>query len=40
MGVRAAQIAAAECAIFRVLGAASRVRPAQLAGELRWQLCW
>lgn len=40
MGVRAAQAAAAEFAIFRVLGADSRLTPAQLAGELNWQHYW
>ena len=40
MGVRAAQVAAAEFAIFRVLGAGSRVAPAQLASELNWQRYW
>lgn len=37
IGVRAAQVAAAEFAIFRVLGVDSRVSPAQLANDLMWQ---
>ena len=36
-GARAAQVAAAEFAIFRVLGPQSRVSPDRLAGELNWQ---
>ena len=39
-GARAAQLAAAEYAIFRVLGPQSRVSPAKLAGELKWQEHW
>ena len=40
VGARAAQLAAAEFAIFRVLGPASRVSPDQLASELKWQEHW
>ena len=36
-GSRAAQVAAAEFAIFRVLGPQSRVSPDRLAQELTWQ---
>ncbi len=36
-GARAAQVAAAEFAIFRVLGPRSRVTPERLAAELDWQ---
>jgi len=39
-GARAAQLAAAEFAIFRVLGPASPVNPAGLARELTWQEYW
>jgi len=39
-GLRAAQTAAAEYAIFRVLGAENRVSPARLAQELTWQPYW
>jgi hypothetical protein len=39
-GSRAAQSAAVEFAIFRVLGSDSRVRPEQLAKELIWQAYW
>ena len=39
-GSRAAQSAAVEFAIFRVLGCDSRVRPEQLAKELTWQEYW
>ena len=39
-GARAAQSAAVEFAIFRVLGSDSRVRPEQLAKELTWQAYW
>jgi sulfur transfer protein SufE len=39
-GARAAQIAAAEFAIFRELGLDSRVTPDRLAGELKWQEYW
>jgi hypothetical protein len=39
-GIRAAQVAAAEFAIFQVLGAASPLQPAQLAAELTWQPYW
>ena len=38
--VRAAQVAAAEFAIFQVLGPASRVSPDRLAGEMNWQEYW
>lgn len=37
---RAAQVAAAEFAIFRVLGPQSRVSPDRLANELNWQEYW
>jgi len=40
VGARAAQVAAAEFAIFRVFGAQSRLSPDSLAGELRWQEHW
>ena len=36
----AAQVAAADFAIFRVLGPASRVSPDRLAEELKWQEYW
>ncbi len=36
-GARAAQVAAAEFAIFLVLGAQSRMSPERLAEELNWQ---
>jgi hypothetical protein len=39
-GARAAQLAAAEFAIFRVLGPGSSVSPVRLAGELNWQEHW
>jgi hypothetical protein len=39
-GARAAQVAAAEFAIFRVLGPQSRVTPDRLAQELVWQEYW
>jgi hypothetical protein len=39
-GVRAAQVAALEFAIFFVLGAASRVSPDRLNQELAWQEYW
>jgi hypothetical protein len=39
-GVRAAQLAAIEFAIFCVLGAASRLSPDRLAQELTWQENW
>jgi len=39
-GARAAQVAAAEYAIFRILGPASTVRPDRLAQELKWQEYW
>jgi hypothetical protein len=39
-GARAAQVAAAEFAIFRELGFDSRVSPDRLAGELKWQEYW
>ena len=39
-GLRAAQIAAAEYAIFRVLGTESRISPDRLAQELTWQPYW
>ena len=39
-GVRAAQQAAAEFAIFRVLGPASPLSPDRLAEELPWQEYW
>src|SRR5436305_652632 len=37
---RAAQVAAADYAIFRVLGPESRVSPDRLAKELNWQPYW
>jgi len=37
VGPQAAQIAAAEYAIFRVLGPASAMNPDRLAKELNWQ---
>ncbi len=39
-GARAAQVAAAEFAIFRELGFDSGVSPDRLAGELTWQEYW
>jgi hypothetical protein len=39
-GLRAAQTAAAEYAIFRVLGTESRISPNRLAQELTWQPYW
>jgi sulfur transfer protein SufE len=36
-GARAAQLAAAEFAIFRVLGPENRLSPDRLAQELKWQ---
>jgi hypothetical protein len=39
-GARAAQVAAAEFAIFRVLGHESQVSPDCLANELKWQEFW
>lgn len=39
-GAGAAQVAAADFAIFRVLGPASRVSPDRLAQELKWQEYW
>jgi hypothetical protein len=39
-GARAAQVAAAEFAIFQELGFDSRVNPDRLAGELKWQEYW
>ncbi|HEY1242038.1 MAG TPA: hypothetical protein VGF16_15855 [Bryobacteraceae bacterium] len=39
-GARAAQVAAAEYAIFRVLGPESRISPDRLAKELTWQEYW
>ena len=39
-GARAAQLAAAEFAIFRVLGPCSSESPARLARELKWQEYW
>jgi hypothetical protein len=39
-GAHAAQVAAAEFAIFRELGFDSRVSPDRLAGELKWQEYW
>jgi hypothetical protein len=39
-GASAAQVAAAEFAIFRVLGPGSSISPAGLARELKWQECW
>ena len=39
-GARAAQVAAAEFAIFRALGPDSRVSPDGLARELKWQEYW
>jgi len=39
-GLRAAQAAAAEYGIFRVLGAESLVSPDRLAQELTWQPYW
>jgi len=40
IGPKAAQVAAAEYAIFRVLGPASAVRADRLASELNWQSYW
>src|SRR4051794_12015656 len=37
---REAQVAAADFAIFNVLGPASRLSPGKLAGELKWQEYW
>lgn len=39
-GAGAAQVAAAEFAIFRVLGPASPLSPSRLARELKWQEYW
>jgi hypothetical protein len=39
-GARAAQVAAAEFALFRELGFDSRMSPEGLAGELKWQEYW
>jgi len=39
-GASAAQVAAAEFAIFRALGPASSISPARLARELKWQEYW
>ena len=39
-GYRAAQVAAAEYAIFRVLGPASAMSAGRLANELDWQAYW
>jgi hypothetical protein len=39
-GHQAAQVAAAEYAIFRVLGPASAVNADRLAKELNWQAYW
>ena len=39
-GATAAQVAAAEFGIFRVLGPASTLRPDRLARELKWQEYW
>ena len=39
-GAKAAQEAAAEFGIFRVLGPGSPVRPDRLAQELNWQEYW
>jgi len=39
-GRRAAQVAAAEFAAFRVLGPANRVNPERLAMEFSWQQSW
>lgn len=39
-GPQAAQVAAAEYAIFRVLGPASAVNADRLAAELNWQAYW
>ena len=39
-GVRAAQLAAVEFAIFRVLGPTSPLSPDRLARELAWQEYW
>ena len=40
MGPQAAQVAAAEYAIFRVLGPASAMNADRLAKELPWQAYW
>jgi hypothetical protein len=40
IGPQAAQIAAAEYAIFRVFGAASSLNADRLARELNWQAYW
>jgi hypothetical protein len=40
MGPQAAQVAAAEYAIFRVLGPASGLKADRLAAELTWQAYW
>ena len=39
-GARAAQLAAAEFAVFRVLGHETRVSPERLVKELQWQEHW
>jgi hypothetical protein len=39
-GPQAAQLAAAEYAIFRVLGPASLLNAGRLARELNWQAYW
>ena len=39
-GRNAAQAAAAEFAIFRVMGPATRLSPERLAGEWKWQQYW
>jgi hypothetical protein len=40
IGPQAAQVAAAEYAIFRVLGPASAMSAGRLANELDWQAYW
>lgn len=40
VGPQAAQVAAAEYAIFRTLGPASPMTPDRLAQELNWQAYW
>jgi hypothetical protein len=40
IGPQAAQVAAAEYAIFRVLGPASAIQADRLARELNWQAYW
>jgi len=40
VGPQAAQVAAAEYAIFRVLGPASALNAGRLAAELDWQAYW